>query len=172
MLGRITTFVTISQMSTYGIMCASYISFYFRIRAAANDLTIENRTAFNRDDELYPYRTSAQIFRAVYGVGFCFLLILFNGWQSFKTPFSVNDFLASYFSIAVFFIVIGLYHIKSDGWNLWKWKWNPSMQLQRPPPKVVVPGRRRGILEIPNRKDPFSSENVMAFLSWVWVWMK
>jgi amino acid permease len=158
-------------MATYGIVCASYISFYFRIKSAANDLTLENRAAFNRDDDLYPYRTSGQLFRAVYGVGFCFLLILFNGWQSFLTPFSSNDFIASYISVVVFFVVISLYHIKSDGWNPWNWRWSPSMQIQRPPPMVVA-GRRRGILQFPNRKRPFSSENFAAILDWIWVWLK
>lgn len=50
-----------------------------RIKAAAEDHTIDMRFAFNREDEQYPYRTHGQLFRAVYGCIFCTLLLLFNG---------------------------------------------------------------------------------------------
>lgn len=71
------------------------------IKQAADDPSVENRSAFNREDEQYPYRTSGQLFRAVYGLLFCILLLIFNGWTTFLVPFQVKDFIASYISVSV-----------------------------------------------------------------------
>jgi amino acid permease len=166
------TNATISELVVYSVICASYIRFYHRIKAAADDHTLENRAAFNRDDEQYPYRTSGQLFRATYGLVFCILLILFNGWRSFLEPFAVSDFIVSYISIAAFILLVGLYHIKSDGWNPLKWRVSASMQIQRPPPKVVVPGRRRGVLTLPDQKKWFTEDNAKAVVDWLWVWIR
>jgi amino acid transporter len=47
------------------------------------------------------------------------------------------------------------------------------MQIQRPPPKVVVPGRRRGHLEYPNPKEPiWNEENFKALVNFIWGWLK
>jgi hypothetical protein len=72
------------------------------IKAASEDPTIENRSAFNRDDEQYPYRTHGQLFRTYYGLIFCILLILFNGWRSFLVPFQAKDFIVSYIGVGEF----------------------------------------------------------------------
>jgi amino acid transporter len=75
--------------------------------------------------------------------------------------------------IVAFFALVAAYHIKSDGWNPLKWRRNASMQLQRPPPKVVCPGRRRGQLEIPNPKRAiWDGENAKALLTFLWSWLK
>lgn len=171
-LGRITNNAVVSELIVYTVICLSYIQFYHRIKVAAEDHTLENRSAFNRDDKQYPYRTHGQLFRAYYGFVFCTLLILFNSWRSFVTPFSKPDFVVSYIGIVAFFALTAAYHVKSDGWNPLKWRRNASMQIQRPPPKVVVPGRRRGALELPNPKVTWTEENVKAFVNWIWVWLK
>jgi yeast amino acid transporter len=69
------------------------------IKAATEDSTIENRTAFDREDEHYPYRAHGQLFRSYYGLIFCLLLILFNGWHTF-VPFQVQDFIVSYIGVS------------------------------------------------------------------------
>jgi amino acid permease len=128
-LGRITNNAVVSELICYTVICLSYINFYHRIKAAAEDHTLENRSAYNRDDKQYPYRTHGQLFRAYYGFIFGTLLILFNNWRAFVTPFSLPDFIASYVGILAFFALIAAYHIKSDGWNPMKWRRNASMQM-------------------------------------------
>ncbi|KAF1961481.1 hypothetical protein CC80DRAFT_488742 [Byssothecium circinans] len=172
-LGRITNNAVVSELICYAVICLSYIQFYHRIKAAADDHTLENRSAFNRDDKQYPYRTHGQLFRAYYGLLFCILLIVFNNWRAFVHPFSMPDFIASYIGILAFFALVAAYHVKSDGWNPLNWRRNASMQIHRPPPKVVVPGRRRGQLELPNPKAPlWEPENVKALVAFIWGWLK
>ncbi|KAF2744533.1 hypothetical protein M011DRAFT_470381 [Sporormia fimetaria CBS 119925] len=172
-LGRITNNAVVSELIAYAVICLSYIQFYHRIKVAADDHTLENRHAFNRDDPQYPYRTRGQLFRAYYGFLFCLLLIVFNNWRAFVPPFSTHDFIASYVGIPAFFVLIAAYHVKSDGWDPRKWRRNASMQIHRPPPKVVVPGRRRGHLVYPDPKAPvWDPENLKALASFIWGWMK
>lgn len=166
------TNATVSVLLVYSVICFSYIRFFHRLKRAADDAALENRSAFNREDAQYPYRTSGQLFRAVYGFAFCVLLILFNGWQSFLHPFAVEDFIVSYIGPVAFGLLIALYHIKSDGWNPMRWRWNASMQIQRPPPKVVASGRRRGKLVFPDEKELFTGDNARTLAEWVWVWLK
>ena len=74
--------------------------------------------------------------------------------------------------IAAFFVLIALYHIKSDGLNPLRWRFSASMQIERPPPIVVVSSRRRGVLILPDRKRLVTLDNARAFIDWVWVWVK
>lgn len=71
-----------------------------------------------------------------------------------------------------FFVLIGLYHIKSDGINPMRWRWSASMQIQHPPPIVVVSSRRRGVLVLPDQKQLATIDNLKAFADWMWVWVK
>ncbi|OCL15268.1 hypothetical protein AOQ84DRAFT_411865 [Glonium stellatum] len=171
-LNRLSLNAVISILIVYATICASYIQFYFCIKRAANDNRIDNHSIYNRDHEYYPYRSHGQVFRAIYGFAFSVFLIFFTGWQSFVKPFDRNEFIASYISIIVFFALIAAYHVKSDGWNPLKWRRAASMQLARPPPMVVAPGRRRGQLIFPNRKKCWSEENFKALMEWVWCWLK
>lgn len=172
-LGRITNNAVVSELICYTVICLSYIQFYHRIKVASGDHTLENRSAFNRDDKQYPYRTHGQLFRAYYGLLFCILLILFNNWRAFVHPFSLPDVIASYIGILAFFALVCSYHVKSDGWNPLNWRRNASMQIHRPPPKVVVPGRRRGHLIYPNPKEPvWTEENLKALVGFIWGWLK
>jgi amino acid transporter len=98
-LGRMTNNAVISELICYTMICLSYTQFYHKIKSAAGDHTLENRSAFNRDDKQYPYRTHGQLFRAWYGFFFCALLIIFNNWRAFVPPFSSPDFLASYIGV-------------------------------------------------------------------------
>lgn len=171
-LGRITTNATVSFVFVYALINASYISFYRRLKLASEDHTLANRAAYNRDNAQYPYRTHGQLFRSWYGLLFCSLIILLNGWRCFFPPFSVPDFIVSYVGILAFGLIVAAYHVRMDGWDPRKWKRHASMQIQRPLPKVVVQGRRRGTLHLPNRKFLLAGENWKAFADWVWVWLK
>jgi amino acid transporter len=99
-LGRVTNNAVVSELIGYAVICLAYIQFYHRIKEAAQDHTLENRSAFNRDDKQYPYRTHGQLFRAYYGFIFCLLLIVFNNWQCFVRPFSTPDFISSYIGVS------------------------------------------------------------------------
>lgn len=171
-LGRIARNATVSEMIVYATICASYTRFYRCIKKAAEDPALENRSAFNRDDEQYPYRTHGQLFRAYYGLIFLLCLIILNGWYDFLHPFHTPDFIASYIGIAAFVVLTILYHIKLDGYDVRKWRFRPSMQIQRPPPKIVAPEKRRGKLRLPDRKRLLTVDNAKAYADWLWVWIK
>lgn len=104
-LGRITNNAVVSELICYTAICSSYIVFYHRIKEAANDPELENRSAFNREDKQYPYRTHGQLFRAWYGCVFCILLIVFNTWRAFVAPFNTPDFIASYIGVSNIYIL-------------------------------------------------------------------
>ena len=90
-----------------------------------------------------------------------------------ETTNSTPDFIASYVGIAAFFALVAAYHVKTDGWNPLKWKRSASNQIHRPPPKVVVPGRRRGYLHYPNPKAPmWETDNAKAIVNFIWGWLK
>jgi amino acid transporter len=59
--------------------------------------------AYDRKGKRYPYRSWGQPLKAYVGFGGCSLLVMFNGWRSFVTPFSVPDFIASYISVRPFY---------------------------------------------------------------------
>lgn len=46
------------------------------------------------------------------------------------------------------------------------------MQIERPPPIVVVSSRRRGVLILPDRKRLVTLDSARAFIDWIWVWVK
>lgn len=97
---RITTNVTVSTLICYATICLAFTRFYKRIAKAAEDPLQENRTAYDRENKQYPYRTCGQLMRAYYGFAFCILLILFSGWKSFVTPFNQAEFIASYLGVS------------------------------------------------------------------------
>jgi hypothetical protein len=68
--------------------------------AAVNAAGI-SRYAFRRRDRQYPYKSRGQWLKAVWGFTGASLFVLFNGWQSFTSPFSPADFVASYISVSI-----------------------------------------------------------------------
>jgi len=97
--GRIVDFVTVCCLINYASICFSYTQFYKCIGAAADNPALENRSAYNREDEQYPYRTCGQLMRAYYGFIFCLLLILFNNWKAFVAPIVTPEVVASYIAV-------------------------------------------------------------------------
>lgn len=117
-----------SMLIVYALICASYLRFYFwlvfhngscRGRRLTGNLfffslcsikhaadrnyyrtSLETPEAYNRNNFRYPYRSHVQSLRAYYGLIACSIIVLFNGWQSFMSPISASDLLASYFSVS------------------------------------------------------------------------
>jgi amino acid permease len=83
-----------------------YLVFLNRIHGASQgeydedlNITPEIRTHFRRSGRRYPYRSHLQWMRAAYGLVACLLFALFQGWETFLTPMSVKDFIASYIAV-------------------------------------------------------------------------
>jgi amino acid permease len=55
---------------------------------------------YKRTGSQYPYKSHAQWLRAAYGLTATLTIAFFNGWRSLISPFSVNDFIASYISVS------------------------------------------------------------------------
>jgi amino acid transporter len=55
---------------------------------------------YRRRGKQYPYRSHGQWMRATYGLTATLILAFFNGWRCFISPFSSNDFVASYISVS------------------------------------------------------------------------
>jgi hypothetical protein len=99
---------TYKLQSTY--VLSSWILTYSVNRAArGEDQRIDpnqDLRAYDRDDDcFYPYKSHGQYLRAWYGMCGCFLIVLFNGWQSFVSPMSIDDFLASYINVSPFIVL-------------------------------------------------------------------
>jgi amino acid permease len=56
---------------------------------------------YRRKGNQYPYKSHAQWLRAAYGLTATLTIVFFNGWRAFISPFSVNDFIASYISVSL-----------------------------------------------------------------------
>jgi yeast amino acid transporter len=78
------------------------------INAAAqgNDETITNkdnpqvRQLYDRQSPHYPYKSHGQYLRAWYALIGCALFILFNGWRTFVSPMSLEDFFGCYVGVS------------------------------------------------------------------------
>jgi hypothetical protein len=60
----------------------------------------EMRNRYRRSAKRYPYRSHLQWIRALYGLVFCSLMIIFQGWRTLIPPATINDFVASYLSVS------------------------------------------------------------------------
>ena len=65
--------------------------------------TSESQAAsYDRNNELYPYKSHGQWLKACYGMVTCALLILLNGVAAFlESPFNVRKFIAAYISVCL-----------------------------------------------------------------------
>ncbi|KAI1336878.1 hypothetical protein F5Y15DRAFT_418446 [Xylariaceae sp. FL0016] len=179
-LGRMVRTCVTSLMITYGLMAASFLSFFNSIKAAAEgrDESIDNkddpevRRLYDRDHPQYPYRSHAQWLRAVYAVFGCTMLILFNGWRTFVSPMSVSDFVACYIAIIVLIAIVMLYQVKFWGWNPLNWRRRATNELQIPRPEIATSVPRRGELALLDTDNLFIRKNMRQFVRWIWVWLK
>jgi len=104
----------------------------------------EMRNRYRRSAKRYPYRSHLQWIRALYGLVFCTLMIIFQGWRTLIPPATINDFVASYISVShsancvkeqelicsrqvlIFLVLAALYFLKTRGLNPSSWHINAS----------------------------------------------
>ncbi|KAJ2891124.1 uncharacterized protein MKZ38_000911 [Zalerion maritima] len=189
-LGRVITSAVVFILIVYAVNCWAFLNFFKEINSiAAGDrddelnITPEMRSQYKRNARQYPYRSHLQWLRAGYGLVFCILLILFNGWRSFVNPFSVDDFIASYIAIPIFLALTAAYYVKTRGFKL-NVRAARLNGLEAIGP-VVVPDpktrpacdtcglrhRRGRIPDMPAGRFT-KKQAAYALLEWVWVWMK
>ncbi|KAI0434335.1 amino acid permease-domain-containing protein [Xylaria sp. FL1042] len=179
-LGRLVRFSVTLLTITYGLMAASFLSFFRSLKAAAEgrDENIDNkddpsvRQLYDRQNPQYPYRSHGQWLRAVYGLFGCSVLVLFNGWRTFSPPFSAGDFVACYIGIALLVVLTVLYQVKFWGWDPRNWQRRATNELQIPRPEIATSVPRRGQLALVDTDNLFISQNVKIFGKWLWVWLK
>ncbi|KAI5922067.1 amino acid permease-domain-containing protein [Camillea tinctor] len=179
-LGRMVRTCVTSLMITYGLLAASFLSFFRSIKAAAEGLdeNIDNkddpevRQLYDRNHPQYPYRSHAQWLRASYALFGCVVLVLFNGWRTFVSPMSVSDFVACYIAIIILIAIVTLYQIKFWGWNPLKWQRRATNELQIPRPEIATSVPRRGELALVDTDNLFIRENMKLFGRWLVVWLK
>ncbi|KAN0082315.1 Amino acid permease domain containing protein [Elaphomyces granulatus] len=178
-LGRIATNAVVSTLIVNCLICGAYLQFYKCVNRAArgDDERIDpdqDLRAYDRDDDrFYPYRSHGQYLRAWYGMCGSFLIVLFNGWSSFVSPMSNDDFLASYINIPIFIVLILAYRVKLEGFNPLNWTRRAREDLHNPLSIAQRnPRLRRGRLRRANRDVLFSWENAERFIQWLWTWLK
>jgi len=177
-LGRIATNSVVSNLIFHCLICVAYLRFYKCVECAARgqdqriDPNQDLRVYDRGDDRFYPYRSHGQYLRAWYGMCGCFLIVLFNGWSSFVSPMSIDDFLASYINIPIFIVLILAYRVKLEGFNPLNWSRRASEELHNPQEiSQRNPRLRRGRLRRANMDVLFSRENAERFIQWLWVWL-
>lgn len=106
-----TTVAATCTMIVYALNCFTFLLFYNELeQVVAGNRDIELNIPPGREAALrnrykrknnksYPYYSHLQWLRALYGLVFSVLLILFGGWRSFIHPFSLDDFVASYIAV-------------------------------------------------------------------------
>ncbi|KAI8633816.1 amino acid permease-domain-containing protein [Xylariaceae sp. FL1651] len=179
-LGRLVRFSVTLLTITYGLMAASFLSFFRSLQAAAEgtDENIDNkddpnvRRLYDRQNPQYPYRSHGQWLRAVYALFGCSVLVLFNGWRTFSPPFSAGDFVACYIGIILLIAITVLYQIKFWGWNPRNWQRRATNELQIPRPEIATSVPRRGQLALVDTDNLFLWENAKLFGRWLWVWLR
>lgn len=149
--------------------------------------------AYDRNRTQYPYKSWGQPLKAYVGLGGCSLLVIFNGWRSFVSPFSGADFVASYISVRttippaivfklskltrinqlpIFVVIAMAYHVSYEGWNPRYWERNVNLDLGHPPPILATKTPRKGRLGELEVDSVLSDKNVKAVRSWIWTWLK
>ncbi|KAK4445450.1 amino acid permease-domain-containing protein [Podospora aff. communis PSN243] len=191
-LGRIIATAATSTLIVYAVNCVAFLKFFREINSAACgerdeelDIQPEMRNRYRRSAKRYPYRSHLQWIRALYGLVFCILMIIFQGWRTLIPPATINDFVASYISVLLFIVLATLYFFKTRGFRVSNWHINATKLagLEAVGPLVVVDPNsrepckfcgmkhRRGVLVLP-KENGFSKRKARAVLEWVWTWMK
>ncbi|KAK3384730.1 amino acid transporter [Podospora didyma] len=162
---------TVSCLVVYATICATYLYFFKSLEDAklyAN--TSESQAAsYDRDNQLYPYKSHGQWLKACYGMVTCVVLLLFNGVAAFvETPFNIRRFVSAYISIPVFLLLILGYNLRKHGTNFSEWGPDKSGDLSNTVQASNT--KRKGRLEFPD--DGITRENWSTFVRWIWEWTK
>ncbi|KAK3324465.1 amino acid permease-domain-containing protein [Cercophora scortea] len=192
-LGRMTTVAATSTLIVYALNCFTFLLFFKETKKAKNgdrdedlNLTPELRYQYDRKNKWqYPYHSHLQWMRALYGMVFCILMIIFQGWRTLVPPISVEDFVASYVSILIFIVLSTAYFFKSRGFNPANWHRRAQKLAgleaigpvvaahpnHRDPCKHCGMRHRRGRLVLPDGPGRHKQKTV-AVLEWIWTWLK
>ncbi|KAK0610419.1 amino acid transporter [Bombardia bombarda] len=162
---------TVSCLIVYATICATYLCFF----KALDDAKLFGNTSelqaasYDRDNQLYPYKSHGQWLKACYGMVACIILLLFNGVAAFvDSPFNYRKFISAYISLPVFLLLVLGFNLRKHGLKFSDWFVDKSGDLSNT--VQAASPKRMGRLEFPD--DGFSRENWSTFVSWVWVWMK
>lgn len=108
----------------------------FDLRTADSDpadevvVTANSGKSLSRNASDYLYKQDVQGSRAVYGLLGCVLLLLFNGWRLFLSPFSASDIFASCINALVFVLLVAAYHVEDEHeWNSLRWTRRVTMNI-------------------------------------------
>ncbi|KAI9684416.1 MAG: hypothetical protein M1829_002226 [Trizodia sp. TS-e1964] len=86
---------TTSVLMVWGSQCLSFLRFYYGLEHSIYDRSLDS----------YPFRSKFQPFTAIFGLSACSLLVIFNGWASFLSPFTAADFIGAYLWPLLFFCI-------------------------------------------------------------------
>jgi len=170
-LKELGTNCTVSYLIVFMVISATYLSFYKTLEdARLSGNTSESQAArYDRDNELFPYKSHGQWLKAAYGFGACAILLLFNGVGAFvENPFDGRQFAAAYISLPVFLLLILVYKIRKHGFRLSDWGPEKSNDLSNT--IQAASATRKGRLEFSD--DGLAREHLRTFANWIWVWMK
>ncbi|KAH8673457.1 proline-specific permease [Xylariales sp. PMI_506] len=170
-LGELANNCTVSCLIVFVIICATYICFYRTLEDAKlfGNTSEAQAASYDRDNELYPYKSHGQWLKAGYGMVACTILVLFNGIVAFlEEPFDVNRFISAYISVPIFIMLVLGYKIRKHGFKISEYGQEKSDDLSRT--VQASNPKRKGRLEFPD--DGLTYENFRTFVEWVWVWMK
>jgi len=139
---------------------------------------------YDRNHPRYPYRSHGQWLKASYGVTACLIMLLFNGIPPFlKRPFDTSNFFVSYISVSlcfgpkfscakcsqipIFITLVLSYKIGRHGLHISRWGPERSCDLSG---AIQASENRVGRLKFLDKG--ITMGNVVAFVKWIWVWMK
>lgn len=190
-LGQMITVAVTATLIVYAMNCCAYWNFYRKVNAAARgqlddfDLDQERRDFYKRSGAQYPYRTHLQWIRAVYAFFGCTLMLIFQGWRTFLSPMSRDDFVASYIAVVLFVALSMMYYFKDRGFLPRNWKILAIglSGLDTVGPVVVSADsisrpcdfckrkHRRGHLRLSD-STLLTEGNARALVEWTWTWLK
>ncbi|KAK3319967.1 putative amino acid transporter, partial [Cercophora scortea] len=162
---------TVSCLVVYATICATYLAFFKTLEEAKlyGNTSELQAASYDRDNQLYPYKSHGQWLKACYGMVACIILLFFNGVSAFvENPFNTRRFISAYISLPVFVLLLVGYNLRKHGLRISDWGPDKSGDLSNT--VQASSPKRKGRLEFPD--DGFSKENWRTFLSWLWEWVK
>jgi yeast amino acid transporter len=124
---------------------------------------------YDRDNELYPYKSHGQWLKALYGMVVCIIVLLFNGVGAFlERPFDVGAFLSAYIGIPVFVLLVLGYKVRRHGLRFWEYGLERSGDLSNTVQAAST--KRKGRLQF--EPGGWTRQNIDLFFDWIWVWIK
>jgi amino acid permease len=155
------------------------VVFQLRLRTTDSDpadevvVTANGGKSLNRGASDYLYKQDLQGSRTVYGLLGCVLLLLFNGWRLFLSPFGASDVFASCINVLVFVLLVQVYHVDDkQEWNSLRWTRHVTMDINNPTvTREKSLALQKGRLHGTNTKTSFC-KNATRMMQFIRVWLK